>query len=149
VSEEKLEFTQPFLILGNLALLAWVLLAFFASWFYNQVCGWLFFMLAAAAIYMILRRLGCSSCYNCKSCTSGFGRLAGAFFGTGYIKKRSVGNRLSLIAFIYILLVPLPVVFLALSLIQMLDALKVFTLAFLLAISVYSTSTWLQKKPHA
>jgi hypothetical protein len=147
VSEDKLEFARPFLILGNLALLAWVFLAFFAVWFYNQVYGWLLLVFTAAAIYMILRRLGCSSCYYCKSCTSGFGRLAGAFFGTGYLKKGSVGNRHGVIAFIYVLLAPLPVALLALSTVQAFDILKVFVLVSLLALTAYSASTWRRKNP--
>lgn len=142
MSEDKLEFARPFLILGNLALLAWVFLAFFATWFYNQVYGWLLLAFTAAAIYMILRRLGCSSCYYCKSCTSGFGRLAGAFFGTGYLKKGSVGNRLGIVALIYFLLAPLPVAFLCLSLSEAFSFLKVLVIACLLAVSVYSLTTW-------
>jgi hypothetical protein len=58
-------------------------------------------------IFMILRRLGCSSCYYCKTCTSGFGRLAGAFFGTGYTKKESVGSRTGLLGFHLFSLVPI------------------------------------------
>ena len=94
MTEEKLEFTRPLLVLGNLGLLAWVFLAFFGILFYNQIYGWVYLLLEAVVIYLILRRLGCSSCYKCKTCTSGFGRLAGAFFGKGYVKKESVGNRL-------------------------------------------------------
>jgi hypothetical protein len=146
VSEDKLEFARPFLILGNLALLAWVFLAFFAVWFYNQVYGWLLLIFTAAAIYMILRRLGCSSCYYCKSCTSGFGRLAGAFFGRGHLKKGSVGNRLGIVAFVYFLLAPLPVAFLCLSLLEGFSFLKVLVITCLLAVSVYSLTTW-RKKP--
>ena len=144
MSEEKLEFTRPFLIWGNLALLAWVFLSFFGMWFYNQIYGWLLLIFTAAAIYMVLRRLGCSSCYYCKSCTSGFGRLAGAFFGTGYLKKGSVGNRKGFIAFVYFLLAPLPAVFLVLSTIQMFEDLKALVLVCLLAVTVYSGSTWRQ-----
>ncbi len=146
MSEEKLDFKRPFLILGNLALLAWIFLAFFATWFYNQVYGWLLLLFTAAAIYMILRRLGCSSCYYCKSCTSGFGRLAGAFFGTGYLKKGSVGNRVGFIGFIYVLLAPLPIVLLTLSIIDVFAILKVAVLACLLAVTVYSLTTWFKKR---
>lgn len=146
MSEEKLEFTRPFLVYGNLALLAWMFLAFFAVWLYNQVYGYLLLLFTAAAIYLILRRLGCSSCYYCKSCTSGFGRLAGAFFGTGYTKKGSVGNRLGLVAFIYVLLAPLPIAVLASSLVQVFDVLKVFVLVCILTLSLYSASTWVPKK---
>ncbi len=146
MSEEKLEFTKSFLIGGNLALLAWVLLAFFGTWFYNQIYGWLFLVFTAALVYMILRRLGCSSCYYCKSCTSGFGRLAGAYFGTGDIKRESVGNRTVLVAFIYLILAPLPTAFLILSITQTLALLKVIVLVCLLAISLYSFTTWLKNK---
>jgi hypothetical protein len=145
LNEEKLEFTRPFLIIGNLALLTWVFLAFFAEWFYNQVYGYLLLLLTATAIYIILRRLGCSSCYNCKSCTSGLGRLVGVFFGTGNIKKGSVGNRLGLVGFIYFLLFPLPTLLVAFSLTAELSVLKVLVLACLLAVSVYSFSTWAEK----
>ena len=145
LSEEKLQFTRPFLIWGNLALLAWVFLAFFAMWFYNQIYGWLLLVFTAAAVYMILRRLGCSSCYYCKSCTSGFGRLAGAFFGTGYTKKGSVGNRKGFIVFIYFLLAPLPAAFLILSAVHAFAVVKGVVLACLLAVTFYSASTWSKK----
>lgn len=143
MSEEKLRFTKPLLIGGNLVLVAWVFLAFFSVWFYNQTYGWLLFFFAAVGVYLILRRLGCSSCYYCKSCTSGYGRLAGVFFGTGYIKKGSVGNRKILIVFIYFLLAFLPIVLLSLSTIQTFTVLKSIVLLCLLAVTLYSLSTWL------
>jgi hypothetical protein len=143
LTEEKLEFTRPLLVLGNLGLLAWVFLAFFGMLFYNQIYGWLYLLLEACVIYLILRRLGCSSCYKCKTCTSGFGRLAGAFFGKGHIKKESVGNRLGLIAFIYFLLLPLPAAILFFSLSQAFSFPKLLVLVCLLAIAAYSLTTWL------
>ena len=142
MTEEKLEFTRPLLVLGNLGLLAWVFLAFFGILFYNQIYGWLYLLLEAVVIYLILRRLGCSSCYKCKTCTSGFGRLAGAFFGKGYVKKESVGNRLGLVAFVYFLLLPLPATILFFSILQAFSFLKVLVLVCLLAVAVYSLTTW-------
>jgi hypothetical protein len=147
LSEEKLDFTRPFLIYGNLALLAWLLLAFLGTWLYNQVYGYLILLFTTAAIYLILRRLGCSSCYNCKSCTSGFGRLAGAFFGASYLKKGSVGNRAGLVGFIYFLLFPLPAAFLVLSLLQAVNVLNTAVLACLVTVSVYSLTTWRKVNP--
>jgi hypothetical protein len=142
LSEEKLDFSRSFLILGNLALLTWLLVTFMSVWFYNQIYGWVLFLLTAAAIYMILRRLGCGSCYYCKSCTSGFGRLAGVFFGTGFLKSGSVGNRKGFIVFIYILLAPVPAILLFLSLLQNFDILKAFVFVCLLVFSSISLSTW-------
>jgi hypothetical protein len=145
-SAEKLEFTRSFLIYGNLALLAWVLLAFLGVWFYNQIYSYLLLLFTVVCIYLFLRRLGCSSCYYCKACTSGFGRLAGVFFGTGWTKKGSVGNRVGFIGFIYFLLSPLPLALLGVSLVQSYSALAVLVFACLLAFSAYSFSTWLRNK---
>jgi hypothetical protein len=142
VTEEKLEFARPLLVLGNLGLLAWVFLAFFGIWFYNQIYGWAYLLLEAIVIYLILRRLGCSSCYKCKTCSSGFGRLAGTFFGKGFTKKESRGNRLGLIFFVYFLLFPLPTAILSLSLLQNFSFLKVLVLICLLAVTAYSLTTW-------
>ena len=142
MTEEKLEFTRPLLVFGNLGLLAWVFLAFFGIFFYNQVYGWLYLVVEVAIIYLILRRLGCSSCYKCKTCTSGFGRLAGAFFGKGYIKKESVGNRVGIIVFIYFLLLPIPAAALFFLLSEAFTFPRVLVLACLLSIAIYSLSTW-------
>ena len=142
MAEEKLEFTRPLLVLGNLGLLAWIFLAFFGILFYNQIYGWLYLVVEAVTIYVILRRLGCSSCYKCKSCTSGFGRLSGAFFGKGYIKKESIGNRLGMIAFVYILLLPIPAATLFLSISEAFSFLKLTVLGCLVSVSVYSLATW-------
>jgi len=142
LTEEKLEFTHQLNILGNLGLLAWVFLAFFGVLFYNPIYGWLYLIVEAAVIYGILRRIGCRNCYKCKVCTIGFGRLAGAFFGKGFVKKESVGNRIGLIAFVYFLLLPLPTALLVLSIPHAFSVMKVLVLVCLLAIGVYSLTTW-------
>jgi hypothetical protein len=142
LTEEKLEFTRPLLVLGNLGLLAWVFLSFFSVLLYNQLYGWLYLVVLAVIIYAVLRRIGCSSCYKCKACTSGFGRLAGVFFGKGFVKKESVGNRLGFVAFIYVLLLPLPAVLLSISLLDVFSYVKVLVLVCLLAVAAYSLTTW-------
>jgi hypothetical protein len=113
---------------------------------FNQVFGWLLLIVAAGAVYLILRRLGCSSCYYCKSCTSGFGRLAGVFFGTGYLKKGSVGNRHVLIGFMYVLLAPVPVAFLVMPLLGTFSVLETVVLVLVLALFAYSLSTWIRRR---
>jgi hypothetical protein len=133
------------LVLGNLGLLAWVLLAFLGLFFFNELYGWLYLIAVAGIIYAILRRLGCSSCYKCKACTIGFGRLAGAFFGKGYVKKESVGNRFGIIAFIYFLLCPFPSAVLFFSLLKAISFVEVLVLVCLLAMAVYSLTTWFNR----
>jgi hypothetical protein len=143
VGEEKLVFTRRFLVLGNLGLLTWIILASASALFYNQVYGWLYLVFLFIMAYAVLRRLGCSSCYMCKACTSGFGRLAGDFFGRGFVRKESVGNRLSIVAFLYVLLLPIPVAFVVLA---GFSFASVAVLGCLLAVSVYSLSTWYNRK---
>jgi hypothetical protein len=142
LTEEKLDFTRKLLVLGNLGLLTWIFLAFFSVLFYNFLYGWLYLILLAFIVYAVLRRLGCSSCYKCKACTSGFGRLSGAFFGKGFVKKESVGNRIGLIAFVYLLLLPIPVALLSISIAGMFSLVKVLVLVCLLAVAIYSFTTW-------
>jgi hypothetical protein len=142
LTEEKLDFTRMLLVLGNLSLLTWVFLSFFSVLLYNWLYGWLYLLLLAFIVYAVLRRMGCSSCYKCKTCTSGFGRLAGAFFGRGFVKKESVGNRLGVVAFVYVLLLPLPIILLSVSLLGSFSYVKVLVLVCLLSLAVYSLTTW-------
>ncbi len=142
MTEEKLDFTRRLLVWGNLGLLAWIFLAFFSVLFYNFLYGWVYLVLLALIVYAVLRRLGCSSCYKCKACTSGFGRLSGAFFGKGFVKKESVGNRIGLVAFVYLLLLPIPVALLSISIAGMFSFVKVLVLVCLLAVAIYSFTTW-------
>jgi hypothetical protein len=142
LTEEKLDFTRRLLIWGNLALLGWIFLAFLSVLLYNFLYGWLYLVFLAFIVYAVLRRLGCSSCYRCKACTSGFGRLAGAFFGRGFVKKESVGNRLGLVVFVYFLLLLLPTVLISISLLGIFSYVKVLVLACLLSLAAYSLTTW-------
>jgi hypothetical protein len=142
LTEQKLDFTRKLLVLGNLALLTWVFLAFFSVLLYNWLYGWVYLLLLAFMVYAVLRRIGCGSCYQCKTCTSGFGRLAGAFFGKGFVKKASIGNRLGVVAFIYFLLLPLPAALLSISLLNAFSFVKVLVLICLLAVAAYSLITW-------
>jgi hypothetical protein len=145
-TETKLDFSRNLLILGNLTILAWILLGFFATRFYNELAAWVLLLFNAFMVFGILRRLGCSSCYNCKNCTSGFGRIAGAFFGTGTIKEGSVGNRKALIGFVYVLLTVLPAGLLVASLIQDFAVTKILILICICAVTIFSLLTWLKIK---
>jgi uncharacterized membrane protein len=138
MTEEKLAFTRQLLVLGNLALLGWVLLGFYSFFEVNHLYGYVYILGVAAVIYLILRRLGCSSCYMCKTCTSGFGRLAGSFFGRGFVRKASVGNRWGIVGFTYFLLVPVPVAALAFSLWLGFSVVDLLVLICLLSLAVYS-----------
>jgi hypothetical protein len=138
LSEEKLAFTRQLLVLGNLALFAWVLLGFYSFFEINQLYGYVYILGVAALIYLILRRLGCNSCYMCKTCTSGFGRLAGSFFGRGFVRKASVGNRWGIVGFTYLLLAPVPAAALAFSLSISFSVVDLLVLVCVLFLAFYS-----------
>jgi len=146
LSTDKFEFKRSLLVFGNLAILGWVLLASLTFAFTNQLYGWLFLLFASATIFLILRRLGCSSCYYCKSCTSGFGRLAGWFFGNRSLKDTNNKTALGFVIFAYVLLSPLPIAFLTTSLAQTFDILRIVLLLLLVAISLFSAATWLKPR---
>lgn len=143
MTEEKVDFARKLLVGGNLVLLAWIFLAFLSVFFYNQIAGWLYLLLLSFLFYAVLRRLSCNNCYHCKTCTSGFGRISGIFFGKGFVKKASVGNRLIFVIILYGLLFPIPLILLSLSFLEIFSILKVAVLAFLIFITVLSIFSWM------
>ena len=139
INDEAKGYSKSLLVLGNLAVTAWILLSALACWFLNALLGWVFLVFAFVMVFAILRRMGCSSCYYCKSCTSGFGKLADLFFGSGYMA--GVGSSLMLkIIFVYGLLGIVPIGLLAVSLIQEFAVTKIAVLAVLLLLLFYSGS---------
>ena len=73
ISGEAKAYSKKMLTAGNLAIVLWILIDAVACWSFNPIIGWFFLIVAFGLIFVILRRLGCSSCYYCKSCTMGFG----------------------------------------------------------------------------
>jgi hypothetical protein len=141
--ERKFDFKRSLLIFGNLALLAWVLLASLSIIIANQLYG-ILLLVSAVVVWLILRRAGCSSCYYCKSCTSGFGRLAGYFFGDRATKDTDNKTALTFVGIVYFLLVPVPLLYLASSLVQGFQPIPVFFLVCLFLLTCYSAFTWIK-----
>ena len=143
ISTEEKEYSKSLLVLGNLAIFLWIALGAISCWFFNQLVGWFYLVFAFALVFAILRKLGCNSCYYCKSCTMGFGKLPDLFLGSGYI----IGVNSSMIVkfvFGYGLLGIVPMIFLAVSIIQEFAVSKIAVLVFLLLILLYSGT---RKKP--
>jgi hypothetical protein len=139
ISNEAKEYSKALLTVGNLGIALWIMLGAVACWFFNPLTGLLFLVAAVALIFAVLRRMGCSSCYYCKSCTMGFGKLADLFFGEGYMA--GVKSSLTLkIIFVYILLGVIPIAFITVSVLQDFAATKIAVLALLLVLLLYSGS---------
>lgn len=138
-----MEFQKTFTILGNLAVILWIVLGSLAFWLYNQVAGWLFLVSALIATYGGLKFLGClRPCYHCKKCTFGLGRISALFFGKRSLKDPKESYGMASAVFFYALLGPFPTMFLLISTAEAFTVLKIMVLLFLLAISLYSGSTW-------
>jgi len=139
ISNEAKEYSKALLTVGNLGIVLWIMLGAVACWFFNPLLGLLFLVAAVALIFAVLRRMGCSSCYYCKSCTMGFGKLADLFFGEGYMAGVKSSRTLKII-FVYILLGVIPIAFITVSVIQDFAATKIAVLAVLLVLLLYSGS---------
>ena len=143
ISQEAKAYSKSLLILGNLGIALWIVVSAVACWFFNILLGWIFLVFAFILVFVVLRRLGCSSCYYCKSCTMGFGKLADLFFGSG--RMAGVNSSLGLkIFFAYGLLGAVPIVFLAVSIMQEFAATKIAVLALLIVLLLYSA---IRRKP--
>lgn len=146
MSDEKYEYTRTQLILGNVAVLLWIAVASVAFWFYNPLSFWFFLIFAAFMVFAILRRMGCSTCAYCKSCTMGSGRLSAWFFGKRSNKDTHNKGGLAMVVIIYGLLAVMPVALLAFLILQAFSVLKVAALIAVLAFSIFSAATWRKSK---
>ncbi|XHH08629.1 MAG: hypothetical protein ACFCUE_13830 [Candidatus Bathyarchaeia archaeon] len=133
---EKVQATKPQLLAGNLLALAWILLGSLGCWLINPLYGWLFLCFSAFVTYGILRRMTCTSCYYCKSCTKGIGKLSLLFLGANHIPGIGKGTILAMNITIYAVLSLIPGWLLASSLVTDYSLAKMLVLAGLAAISV-------------
>ena len=131
------EYSKSELIFGNMAIVLWILLGSFSCWLFYPLSALGFFALASFLIFYELGKQGCITCYYCKTCTIGMGKLPELFFakaGTANVNKKAM----NLFPFVYLLLSLVPLVFYVIFVIQAITALKILALALLLSISLYS-----------
>jgi hypothetical protein len=136
-SKKPKEYSKSELILGNLAIILWVSLGAVSWAIFYPLAAIGFFVLAAFLIFFELGKHGCVTCYYCKTCTIGLGKLPELFFkkkGTVNVNRKA----LKLFPFVYILLSLVPIVLTVFSVIQDLVVYKIALLAGLLVFSLYS-----------
>ena len=125
------------LIFGNLGIILWIALGAFSCAIFYPLSALLFFGLAAFLVFYELGKHGCVSCYYCKTCTIGMGKLPELFFrksGTANVNRRA----LKLFPLVYLLLSVLPIALIAVSFLQEIEIYKVALLATVLTFSIYS-----------
>jgi hypothetical protein len=131
------DYSKSELIFGNLAIVLWILLGTYSCWLLYPLSAIVFFALASFLVFFELGKHGCQTCYYCKTCTIGMGKLPELFFrkvGTANVNKKAM----KLFPFVYLLLSLVPIVFYVISLVQSITILKILTLALLLSFSIYS-----------
>jgi hypothetical protein len=131
------DYSKTELILGNLLIILWIGLGALSCALFYPLTAVLFFGLAAFLVFYELGKHGCVTCYYCKTCTIGMGKLPELFFrqaGTANVNQRA----LRLFPFIYLLLSAVPLGLIVISFFQGIAVYKVVLLASVLAFSVYT-----------
>ncbi len=57
------EYPKSGIILGNLAMLLWLVLGTIASWFFSPVAAAIYAFVAVLMVFFVLRMLVCTNCY--------------------------------------------------------------------------------------
>lgn len=131
------EYSKSELYFGNLAIILWIGLGAFSCGFFYPLAAVLFFGLAAYLVFYELGKHGCVTCYYCKTCTIGMGKLPELFFkqaGTANVNQRA----LRLFPFIYLLLSAFPITLFVVSFFQAITIYNVALLAVVLVFSAYT-----------
>ncbi len=131
------EYSGFELVFGNLAIIVWIALSALACGIFYFLAGIGYFAFLAFLIFFEIGKHGCVTCYYCKTCTIGMGKLPEFFFkpdGTANVNRKA--QRIFLLVFVLLSFVPLAMT--AISLIQEPVFFKVAVLTAILGFSIYS-----------
>lgn len=131
------EYSMFELIFGNLAIILWIALGAITFSIFNFFAAVGYFAVVAFLIFYRMGKHGCVTCYYCRTCTIGMGKLPELFFkkaGTANVNQAA----LRLFPFVYVLLSVVPVLLLIYSLVQELTIFKAVLLA---AVLIFSSVT--------
>ena len=131
------DYSKSELFFGNLAIILWIGFGALSCALFLQLSAVVFSGLAAFLIFYELGKHGCVTCYYCKTCTIGIGKLPELFFrqaGTANVNRRA----LKLFPFVYLLLSVLPLVLIIISFFQGISVYNAALFASVLAFSAYT-----------
>ena len=124
---KKREYTKTELVFGNFAITAWILLGTAACWLIFSFGAIIFLALAGFLVFYELGKKGCVSCFLCKTCTIGMGKLPELFFTKNTIDNLNINRKaLKLFPFVYVLLSVVPIAIAAVSVIRAFIRLQFF-----------------------
>ena len=137
VQRQKREYSKVELVFGNGAIFVWILLGAASCWFLSPFASIAFFALASFLVFYELGKKGCVSCFLCKTCTIGMGKLPDLFFTKTTIENLNINRKaLKLFPFVYLLISVVPLALVSVSLIQHLAFYNVLLLVALVGFSV-------------
>jgi hypothetical protein len=135
LQRQKREYSKAELVFGNGAIFIWILLGTAACWLYFSFGAIVFLALASFLVFYELGKKGCLSCFLCKTCTIGMGKLPELFFTKTTVENMN-RKALKLFPFVYLLISVVPLALVSVSLIQHLAIYNVLMLAALVGFSV-------------
>ncbi len=131
------EYSISELVLGNAAIILWIGLGAISCGLFNFSVGLGYFALLTFLIFFEIGKHGCVSCYYCKTCTIGMGKLPEFFFGKeGFANVNRRAQRIFKFVFVLLSLAPLAIV--AFSMTQEFLIYKSFLFVGILSFSIYS-----------
>ena len=115
---QKREYSTTGLVFVNLAIFVWILLGTLACWLYISFGAIFFLALASFLIFYELGKKSCVSCFLCKRCTIGMGKLPELFFAKTTVENLNINRKaLKLFPYVYLLLSVVPLALAAVSII--------------------------------
>jgi hypothetical protein len=130
-------YAMPELLLGNLMIAVWILLGSLSFAIYYPLAVVPFIAVAAFLVFYKIGKKGCVTCYYCKNCTIGMGKLPSLFFKHEKTVNVNV-KALKLFPWAFLLMSAVPTVLIVVSLFQEVTAFRVGLLCAVLAFSLYS-----------
>ncbi len=131
------DYSKSELVFGNLAIILWISLGAVACGIFYPWAALGYFAVLAFLIFYEIGKHGCVTCYYCKTCTIGMGKLPEFFFkkeGTANVNQRAQ----RLFPLVYGLLSLVPIGLFAFSIFQEFLFYKAVLLAGVLAFSLYT-----------
>jgi hypothetical protein len=131
------QYSKVELLLGNLVIVLWICLSALSFGLFNLYVAQGYFFVLAFLIFYELGKHGCLTCYYCKTCTIGMGKLPELFFrqkGTSNVNRKA----LRLFPVVFIMLSLVPVFLIVFSVFQEFTIYKIILLAATLTFTIYT-----------
>ena len=139
MQRQKREYSKTELVLGNGAIFVWILFGAASCWLFSPFASIAFLALASFLVFYELGKKGCVSCFLCKTCTIGMGKLPDLFFTKETIENLNINKKgVKLFPFVYLCLSVVPIIFSAVSIFLHYTIFSAMILIVLIGFSVFT-----------